>query len=60
MRRRQLTGGPHAKTTALEYRPNAKYPWLIAQRNNEVKLSHAQMIELIQAASDQAGHRRGF
>jgi hypothetical protein len=38
-----------AKPTKVAYRPNAKYPWLIAQGHNVVKLTERQATEVIQA-----------
>lgn len=40
------------KPTVVAYRINDKYPWLIKQGHNEVKLTHSQAFDLIQALMD--------
>lgn len=49
--------GSHEKHTELVYRPNAKFPWLISQRNNEVKLSDDQMVLIARTVLRNAGIR---
>lgn len=45
----RLSADDVAKPTKVAYRPDAKYPWLIAQGHNEVKLTERQAMEVIQA-----------